>query len=201
MMTVTLTTIERPMRADARRNYERLLDAARTAFAEHGPNASLDDIAHRAGVGPGTLYRHFPTRFALQEAVVRDRLDTMRAKAEELLLSPSPGEALGEWLRLKLSYSAVDRGLGATVEAVMLDRGTSIYSSPACTSMKAAAEALLIRAQESGDIRADIDSSSLLRLVNGISLAAERAPDPATQAEQLLAIMLDGLRPQNISHP
>jgi AcrR family transcriptional regulator len=200
-MTVASTTNERLMRADARRNYDRILVAARTAFAEHGPNASLDDIANRAGVGPGTLYRHFPNRFALQEAVIRDRLDTMRAKAEELQSSPSPGEALGEWLRLKLAFAATDRGLGATVEAVMLDRGTSIHSSPACTSMYQSAGALLARAQESGDIRSDIDIKSLLRLLNAISIASERAPDDPTQAEYLLSVMLDGLRPQNAPQP
>jgi AcrR family transcriptional regulator len=195
-MTVTSTSTKRQLRADARRNYDRLLAAARDAFAEHGPNASLDDIAQRAGVGSGTLYRHFPTRFALQEAVIRERLETMRAKAEELLLSPSPDDALGEWLRLKLAYAATDRGLGATVEAVMLDRGTSIHASPACISMLESAARLLARAQEAGAIRTDIDITTLLRLVNAISITSERAPDRSAQAEQLLSIMLDGLRPQ-----
>jgi AcrR family transcriptional regulator len=195
-MTVTPTTTERLLRADARRNYDLLLATARDAFAEHGPNASLDDIAQRAGVGSGTLYRHFPTRFALQEAVIRERLDTMRAKADELLLSPDPGVALGEWLQLKLAYAATDRGLVATVEAVMLDRGTSIHSSPACIAMHESVGRLLARAQETGAIRPDIDVTTLLRLVNAISITSERAPDRSAQAEQLLSIMLDGLRPQ-----
>src|SRR5688572_26237650 len=91
------TTTQRPMRADARRNYEHILAVAKDTFAELGPDASLDEIARRAGVGVGTLYRHFPNRLALQEAAVRDRTYAMAALAQELLESPSPGDALAEW--------------------------------------------------------------------------------------------------------
>src|SRR5579875_2933531 len=92
-------TAPRPMRADAQRNYQRLLDAAVAVFTERGADdASLEEIARRAGVGIGTLYRHFPTRQALLEAVYRDQVDGMRAKADELLGSDSPSEALAEWL-------------------------------------------------------------------------------------------------------
>src|ERR1700738_4378345 len=90
---------ERPMRADARRNEQRLLAAASAAFGEHGTNTSLDDIARRAGVGIGTLYRHFATREALAEAVYRDQIEALCAQADELLTWPSPAEALAIWLR------------------------------------------------------------------------------------------------------
>src|ERR1700729_4527354 len=97
----------RPMRADARRNYDRLLSAAAAAFAEHGADdASLEEIARRAGVGIGTLYRHFPTRQALLEAVYRDQVDGMRAKADELLASDSPSGALAEWLHALSAFSS-----------------------------------------------------------------------------------------------
>src|SRR5215218_2449837 len=96
MSTNTPTLLQPPMRADARRNYERLLATARDVFAEHGPDASLDEIAKRAGVG--TLYRHFPTRLALQEAVVRDQNEASRVQAVALLGEPSAGQALATWL-------------------------------------------------------------------------------------------------------
>src|SRR5206468_1197163 len=104
MMSTTTTTsaceiAPHPLRADARRNRDRLIAAAREAFAERGADASLDDVARRAGVGPGTLYRHFPTRFALMEAVYRDGVEALCAEAYDLLSSSAPGDALASWLR------------------------------------------------------------------------------------------------------
>ncbi|MGH2600730.1 MAG: TetR/AcrR family transcriptional regulator [Dehalococcoidia bacterium] len=182
------------MRADARRNYQRLLAEAKAAFAEHGPDASLDDIARRAGVGIGTLYRHFPTRLALQEAVIREQTDALRARAEELLASPSPGDALAIWLRANLALASMSHGLGGAVMNTMLDGETGLSSS--CTLMSAAAEALLVRAQQSGVVRADADIASVLRLANAIALATLDAPDRAAQSERLLSLVLDGLRHQ-----
>lgn len=187
---VSPTTIQRAMRADARRNYEQILSVAREAFAEGGPDASLEEIARRAGVGVGTLYRHFPTRFALQEAVLRDGIDDLTAKAEELRDSPSPGDALAHWLHAQLINDSRNHGLGAAVVASMPEWN----SSGSCQRMTASAAALLARAQEAGEIRSDIDAPSLLHLVHGIALAHQHAPD-TVQAEKLLAIMLDGLRP------
>ena len=97
----------RPMRADAQRNYTRLLDAASAAFLEHGADdVSLEEIARRAGVGIGTLYRHFPTRQALLEAVYRDQVELLSARAEELLKAESPGDALADWLRVLMKSAA-----------------------------------------------------------------------------------------------
>src|SRR5215216_6625186 len=103
------------LRADARRNRDRLIAAAREAFAERGAEASLDDIARRAGVGPGTLYRHFPTRLTLIEAVYRDGVEALCAEARDLMSSPSPGEALATWLRSVLSYAGEKRGLATAL--------------------------------------------------------------------------------------
>ena len=184
-----------PMRADARRNYERLLAAARDTFAEQGPDASLDEIAKRAGVGIGTLYRHFPTRLAMQEAVVRDQNEVSRAQAVALLAAPSPGEALATWLRAELGRLAIYHGLGAAVINSALDG----QPSTSCADLTAAAGALLRRAQQAGEIRSDIDITTLLRLNSAIATATEQACDGGAQAERLLAIMLDGLR--SPTHP
>src|ERR1700691_2583807 len=106
----------RPMRADAQRNYERLLSAAVAVFAERGADdASLEEIARRAGVGIGTLYRHFPTRQALLEAVYRGQVDAMRAKADEVLGFDSPSEALADWLRALSAFSSTKRSLTAAL--------------------------------------------------------------------------------------
>src|SRR5687767_10922940 len=172
----------RPMRADARRNYELILGVARDAFAAHGPDASLDEIAKRAGVGVGTLYRHFPTRLALQEAVVREHAEALAALAEELLASPSPGEALATWLRAELADSAKYHGLGAAMMNGL--PAEEAARSPACRSMNASAAALLARAQAAGVVRPDIDGPALLRLVHAIAVANEGAADGAVQAER-----------------
>src|SRR5216683_1164509 len=101
---------DRGMRADARRNYERLLSAAAAAFATRGADdVSLEEIARRAGVGIGTLYRHFPTRQALLEAVYRDQVEALRARADELAEAESPGDALAEWLRAMVKFSSTKR--------------------------------------------------------------------------------------------
>src|SRR6266702_7031907 len=103
---------EGAMRADARRNRQRLIEAALAAFAEHGADdASLDEIARRAGVGIGTLYRHFPTRQALLEAVYRSQVEALRGRAEELLVSAPPGEALVTWLRATVEFGSTKRSL------------------------------------------------------------------------------------------
>jgi AcrR family transcriptional regulator len=184
---------ERPMRADARRNYERLLAAANAAFAERGPDASLDDIAQRAGVGIGTLYRHFPTRQALLEAVYRDQIEALRAEAEALLDAPSPREALAAWLRSILAHNVAQRGLK---EALMNGEGSALVAESKA-QMRAAGAALLARAQQAGAVRSDLDIADLLRLVYGIALADERAPDGSPKlADRCLLVMLDGLRPQ-----
>jgi AcrR family transcriptional regulator len=179
------------MRADARRNYERLVATAREAFTEHGLDATLDDIARRAAVGPGTLYRHFPTRESLLAAVYRDDVDALAARAGELARTRPPEEALAVWLRLQLDYIKHKRGLGAAVKAMLgADSATLAWCRD---TLRAAMGTLLANAQEVGVVRTDVDAADVLRLVHGVGTAAESAPE---QADRLLSIVLDGLRPR-----
>ena len=173
--TFTEIPAPRPMRADARRNYERLLEAANAAFAEHGVEASLEQIARRSGVGIGTLYRHFPTRQALAEAVYRAQIETLCALAEDLLASPAPDEALATWLRAIVVFGSTKRGLAEFLKVAMRDEGSSLAWCK--NALYGAGEALLLRAQQSGAIRPDVEIADLLRLAHGISWAAEMTPD------------------------
>src|SRR5512135_1392201 len=135
-----------PMRADARRSHDRLLVAAAAAFAENGADAPLEDIARRAGVGIGTLYRHFPTRLDLQEAVFRTQVDAVCAQGEELAGSPSAGDAFASWLRVLASYLVTKRGLA---HALIAARGQNSEVISTCSQiMRGTAGRLLERAQQ-----------------------------------------------------
>jgi AcrR family transcriptional regulator len=182
------------MRADAQRNYTRLLDAASAALLEHGADdVSLEEIARRAGVGIGTLYRHFPTRQALLEAVYRDQVDLLSARAEKLLLAESPGDALADWLRALVKFSSTKRSLTTALLAT-LGKDSDLLSS--CGQViRGAAESLLARAQQAGVVRPDADAGDLIRLVHAVNIATERRPADPGQADQMLALILDGLRP------
>ncbi|MEY9963707.1 AcrR family transcriptional regulator [Streptacidiphilus sp. MAP12-16] len=178
----------RPMRADARRNYERLLVVATRSFIENGANASLDEIAKRAEVGPGTLYRHFPTRQALLEAVVEQWIESVLADAEPLRDAPDPAEALGTWLRKLVSHVAVFRGLAAALlpqEAKKESPGRVLHTT---------AGELLARAQESGQIRTDITIKDVLILVGGITWASDSGK--VVDTDRLVGLIMDGLRVQ-----
>jgi AcrR family transcriptional regulator len=185
----------RSMRADAQRNYARLLSAASAAFTEHGADdVSLEEIARRAGVGIGTLYRHFPTRQALLEAVYRDQVEMLRARADELLESGTPADALAAWLRALMTFMSTKRSL-TTVMLATLSKESELMT--ACSKvMKDSAEALVARAQAAGVIRMDVTSTDLIRLLHGVSIATERQPTDPEQANRLFALVLDGLRPQ-----
>jgi AcrR family transcriptional regulator len=183
---------QRPMRADARRNWDLLLAAANTAFATHGVNASLEDIARHAGVGIGTLYRHFPTRLALAEAVYQNQIETLCAGAERLLDAPSPTEALAEWLRALVVFGATKRGVAEFLKTAMQTEGSNLAWCK--EALRAAGGALLARAQQSGEVRTDIQISDLLGLAHAISWAAEQTPDDADRSERMLALLMDALR-------
>jgi AcrR family transcriptional regulator len=186
----------RPMRADAQRNYQRLLDAAAAAFTEHGADdASLEEIARRAGVGIGTLYRHFPTRQSLLAAVYLDQVDVLRSRADELLRADSPGDALAQWLRALRAFSSTKHRLTSALLAT--PDGSSELVSKCSSVIRDAADALLARAQQAGVIRPDTDSTDLIRLVHAVNIATERQPTDPGQAERMLALILDGLRPQH----
>jgi len=177
------------MRADARRSRAKLLEAATAAFADNGAEAPLEDIARRAGVGIGTLYRHFPTRLDLQAAVFRSQVESVCAAADEYLTSTAPDQALAGWLRAMVAYLATKRGLSRVlVDALGKD-------SPLMTGcwdvMNDATDRLMTRAQQAGTLRKDIKPIDVLRLVHGIVIATEQAPG---ETDRLLGLMLDGLR-------
>ncbi|GGJ38564.1 TetR/AcrR family transcriptional regulator [Streptomyces brasiliensis] len=184
----------RPMRADARRNYERLLEVAAEAFAEHGENASLDDIAKRAGVGSGTLYRHFPTRQALLEAAYVDRIEALAGRAEALSEELPPDEALAAWLRELCVRTIQVRGMKALLGSAVTDGSTAALTACA-TSMKGAAARLVEAAQAEGTLRADVEAIDVLRLAHGVATASELANGRGEQIDRYLALLTEGLRP------
>ncbi|AZM55488.1 TetR/AcrR family transcriptional regulator [Streptomyces sp. WAC 01529] len=181
---------DRRPRADARRNRERIVAAAREAFAESGPEASLNEIARRAGVGPGTLYRHFPARPALLTAVLQDRIDSLCARAEELLAADSPDEALTEWLRALLAHARVNQGLGS---ALLLERPDAL-GFDCHQRIQDTAHGLLARAQRLGTARPDLTAPDLVQLVVGIALSTSHATADPAQPDRLLALALDAVR-------
>ncbi|WJV46234.1 TetR/AcrR family transcriptional regulator [Streptomyces flavofungini] len=198
-LTAGPTTTGRPARADAVRNRERIVTAAREAFAEAGPEASLNEIARRAGVGPGTLYRHFSGRPELLAAVLKERIDILCARAQDLLTAQSTGTALAEWLRAFLDHARVNQGLGG---ALMLEEleATGALGSDCHQRILDAAGALLTRAQGSGAARHDLSPADLLQLVVGVALSTTRkqtspAGDPE-QPERLLGLVLDATKPR-----
>jgi AcrR family transcriptional regulator len=170
------------VRADARRNRDRLVSVASEVVAEQGAEASLEEIARRAGVGSATLHRHFPSRFALLDAVFAERVTALCALATELLRAADPGDALVRWLREVVRHAVNNRGL-----ATSLAKGTG----DSChAKILAAGEALVTRAH--GRIRADVTAGELLTLANGIALAA--AEDEQV-ADRLLTLAVTGLAP------
>ncbi|MFD3589037.1 TetR/AcrR family transcriptional regulator [Streptomyces sp. NPDC058683] len=184
----------RPMRADARRNYERLLKVAAEAFAEHGENASLDDIAKRAGVGSGTLYRHFPTRQALLEAAFVDRLEGLAAMADEFAAELPPGAALTEWLNELCVATIQVRGLKALLGSAVTD-GSSAAVTACGTTVRGAATRLVDAAKAEGTLRPDIEPIELLRLAHGLATASELADGQGKEIRRYLSLLTEGLRP------
>lgn len=183
----------RPRRADARRNYEQLLEQARIAFAEFGVDASLDEIARRAGVASGTLYRHFPTRLDLIEAVLAEQIAELVDLGRELLTVEDEFDALATWLRAALTHGLTYRGLAAVVLNSALDRGNSLVSTWHAEMFEVGA-ALLVRARQSGAVVADADEADVLKMIGAIAWAAQDSPDGSAQADRLLALLMNGLR-------
>ncbi|MFE2377692.1 TetR/AcrR family transcriptional regulator [Streptomyces sp. NPDC059398] len=183
----------KPMRADARRNYERLLKEAALAFTERGVDASLDDIAKRAGVGSGTLYRHFPTRQDLLGEVYADSIAELADQAAEFGASDrTPGAALAEWLQ-KLAEQLIRlRGLKALLSAAMADGSTPVVSD--CGGrLGGAAGDLLRAAQQSGAARADLEPAEMLRLTHAVACAAEIGADGAPDVRRYLTLLIEGI--------
>jgi AcrR family transcriptional regulator len=186
----TAELLNRPKRADARRNYEKVLAAARDAFAEGGEATSLEEISRRAGVGIGTLYRHFPNRQALIEAVYVNEVEEV-CRSAAALDGDDSWEALSGWFERLMAYFATKRALSAEL-LNYLDHDASLFSE--CrTSLYAAGEPLLKQAQQAGVVRPDVEFADVMHMVMGI--AKVPSSDPA-QTERMLQIALDGLRYQ-----
>ncbi|MET0134973.1 MAG: helix-turn-helix domain-containing protein [Kibdelosporangium sp.] len=183
----------RPRRADARRNYEQLLEQARIAFAESGADASLDEIARRAGVASGTLYRHFPTRLDLIEAVLAEQIAELVVLGRELLTAEDEFDALSTWLRATLMHGLTYRGLAAAVMNSALDRATGLVSAWHAEMFDVGA-ALLTRARRAGMVVADANEADVLKMVGAIAWAAQDTPDSPAQADRLLTLLMNGLR-------
>lgn len=187
---MTATQPAKPMRADAKRNCERILEVAREVFAELGTDAPLDEIVKRAKVGAGTLYRHFPTRETLLETVYRSEIVGLADRAHELLATCPPEEALDTWLREQVTWVLRSHGLAMSLKSA-IDKESDVYTL-CMTAMREAAGALLKPLQEAGKIRADITPANLLRLAHGVSIAAENFPQ--AERETMLSVVLNGLR-------
>lgn len=184
------TLIARPKRADARRNYEKVLAAAREAFAEGGESTALEEIARRAGVGIGTLYRHFPNRQALLEALYVEEVEEMSRSAAQFD-EGDPWEALNRWFERFIAYIATKRALVAELQNY-LDPDAELFR--VCrASLFESGEPLLKRAQEAGVVRPDVTIAQVIHMVVGIAKIPATEPG---QNEHILRIAIDGLRHQ-----
>jgi AcrR family transcriptional regulator len=181
----------RKPRADSARNRQLLIDAAKAGFAEVGLNVSLEEIARRAGVGIGTLYRHFPSREAVVEAVYRREVAQLVDAVPHLLETSPAGEALHQWMHLFVNYIATKRLIAPSLGAVA-GRTSAPHSTPA-ELIRQAISTLIKGAVRSGDVRKDIDPSDLLRALVGVSYGNPDA-DWEASARRLIDILMDGLR-------
>jgi AcrR family transcriptional regulator len=185
-------TVQRRPRADAQRNRERILEVAKEAFTRLGANISLDDVAKQAGVGAGTLYRHFPTRDALLEAVYRTEVEKLAAAEGEFAKTMPPIEALRAWMLLFVDYIAAKQIIAPALNTMV--GGPSKLFDATGDLIKGAIQRLVDRAIKSGDVRADLDPLDLLRALVGVSNVAS-VPDWPQSAKRLVEILILGSRP------
>jgi AcrR family transcriptional regulator len=186
--------IRRKPRADALRNRDRILEVAKQAFTRDGADTSLDEIAKQAAVGPGTLYRHFPTREALLEAVYRTELEKLAASGQQLAQSQPPVEALRAWLHLFVDAVAAKKLIGPALNTLLGDPKKVFEASYA--QMRQAVGALVKRGIASGDLRKDLDPADLIHALVGVSNVAGGA-DWQQSARRLVDILVAGSRPAN----
>ena len=181
---------DRRVRADAARNRELLIDAAAAAFALRGADVPLEDIARNAGVGIGTLYRHFPTRDSLVEAVYRHEVEVLCERADELLETMPPDQALAEWMQLFVRHVATKRGMLSALKPMLSSNPN--FSAQTRGRATAAATKLLEAGVAAGTVRADVDGGDLLRAVGGICMSTDQERSEAS--ERLVGLLFDGLR-------
>ena len=196
-MTAPGTAIARKPRADAVRNRERVLEAAKAVFSAGGADASLEAVARRAGVGIGTLYRHFPTREALYEAVYRREVEQLGDFAEQLRNDPKPVEALRRWLRSTVEFVATKKGMMAAL-------ALAAHASPELNNysrerLSKAVGALLDRAVAAGEIRSDLSPEDLIRALVGMCLVHDQ-PGWQSTVSRLLDVFVDGLGVHKSQH-
>ena len=181
----------RKTRADAQRNRERILEIAKDAFTRSGADTSLDDVAKEAGVGAGTLYRHFPTRDALLEAVYRTEVEKLAQAERKFSATMPPIEALRAWMLLFVDYIATKKLIAPALKTLV--GGPSGLFEASTTQIKTAIDSLVERAIANGDVRRDLDPLDLLRALVGVSSVAS-APDWARSARRLVEILILGSR-------
>jgi AcrR family transcriptional regulator len=184
--------VQRKPRVDAQRNRERILGVAKEAFTRSGANASLDDIAKQAGVGPGTLYRHFPTREELLQAVYRSELEKLAAAERKFAETMTPIEALRAWLLLFVDAIAAKQLIAPALNTLVGDHKKVFAASYA--QMQQAIQALVKRAIQSGDIRKDLEPMDLIRALVGVANVTS-SPDWQQSARRLVDILVTGSRP------
>jgi AcrR family transcriptional regulator len=189
----TAATVRKP-RADAVRNRERVLEAAKVVFSAGGPDASLEAVARRAGVGIGTLYRHFPTRESLFEAVYRREVQQLGELAEQLKGEAAPVEALRRWLRSNVEFVATKKGMSAALALAV--QGSSELSAYSFDRLTKAVGALLDRAVAAGEIRSDISAEDVLRTLVGMCYMHDQ-PGWQTSVLRMVDVFVDGLRVQS----
>jgi AcrR family transcriptional regulator len=192
MSTKRSKPVPRKLRADAMRNRERILEIAKDAFTRSGANTSLDDVARQAGIGAGTLYRHFPTREVLLEAVYRTEVEKLAAAEREFAEAMPPIEALQAWMLLFVDYIAAKQIIAPALNTLV--GGPSKLFEASGAQIKGAINALVDRAIKSGEIRPDLDPLDLLRALVGVSNVAS-GPDWAQSARRLVQILIIGSRP------
>ncbi|MFG3619327.1 TetR/AcrR family transcriptional regulator [Nocardia sp. NPDC047654] len=186
-------TSTRPLRADARRNRDRLLEVAVRAFSHEGPEVTLEAIAREAGVGIGTLYRHFPTREALIDAAYRNELARLCDSVDDLLTALPPDQALRTWMDRFVDYMTAKRGMGDALRALIASGGNPFSESR--DRLTAAVTTLLRAGASAGTLRSDVAPDDVLVGLSGVSLATENA-ERREQAGRLLDLLVDGLRPR-----
>jgi AcrR family transcriptional regulator len=182
----------RGQRADAARNERRLLEVAAEEFARDGADVPTEQIASRAGVGVGTLYRHFPTRRALLAAVMADRFRQLAVRAEELASLPDPGQAVRAWLAEMVATMGSYEGLGAQAAAII---AAEERAAEPCAAMHASFGRLVYRAKQAGQLRRDVSVEDLLLFANCAAWGGQQVRGGRAYSERLLALMLEGIQP------
>ncbi|WP_426592854.1 TetR/AcrR family transcriptional regulator [Cellulomonas sp. McL0617] len=185
-------TDARPLRADAARNRDKILETAAEVFGDEGTDASLEEIARRAGVGVGTLYRHFPSRTVLVEQVYRHSVAELCDEVPHLAATLPPGDALETWLMGFVTYVGRKRGLATALRGALGDDASVVFAD-VHAQLKSAGDVLLVAAQDAGVVRTDVETMDVLRAVSGVCSATADAADPE-KTRRVLRLLLDGLR-------